>query len=192
MSVERWRAEARAKAPDVAEDFYRFELARGQLVIRNESDRYLEAVRVQAHFPPGVRALAESDAEWCEHRHGFDVGELLPDPPRKWGSSSLSHLVAPLPPSLHRNLVPLRQHPFEVAETDVGTVVTWFVGDLRPRSTELGVGDKFAVVTDEHVEEAVVRWRVTAKGVNHVFEGKFVLRCAQQDHARLSLVSRNS
>ena len=96
----------------------------------------------------------------------------------------------PLPRSLHRDLVPVRQRPFDVAETDKGTVVTWFVGDLRPRSTEVGVGDKFAVVTDEHMEEAVVHWRVTAKGVDHVFEGKSVLRCAQQDHARLSWVSR--
>jgi hypothetical protein len=40
---------------------------------------------------------------------------------------------------LHRNLVPARRHPFEVAETEQGMVVTWFVGDLRPRSTEQGI-----------------------------------------------------
>lgn len=189
--VERWRAEAQAAAPRVAEDFYRYELARGHFSIRNESDRYLEAVRVQAHFPPGVHTLAESDAEWCEHRHGFHFAELLPQPPREWGSTPRSMLGVPFPPDLQRNIV-RAPHPFDVAQTDEGTVVTWFVGDLRPRSTELGVEDKFAVVTDNHQDDVVVHWRVTAKGVDHVFEGEFRIRCAQQDHARLSWVAPNA
>lgn len=88
--------------------------------------------------------------------------------------------------------MPARQHPFEVAQTDKGTVVTWFVGDLRPRSIELGGDDKFAVVTDEHADEVVVHWRVTAKGVDHVFEGESAIRCAQQDHTRLSWVPRDA
>ena len=184
--VERWRTEAQASASEVVEDFYRYELARGQLNIRNESDRYLEAVRLQAQFPPGVRALAESDAQWCEHRHGFDFMGLLPDPPKEWGSPSL---VLPLPHDLHRNFVPAR-HPFEVAKTEQGTIVTWFVGDLRPRSSETG-DEKFAVVTDNHEDEIVVHWRVTAKGVDHVFEGALRILCQQQDRERLSWVPRD-
>lgn len=190
--VERWRAEAEAAAQHVAEDFYRYELARGHFSIRNESDRYLEAVRVQAYFPPGVRALAESDAEWCEHRHGFDFVELLPEPPKEWGTSSSPSVMLPSSHVVHRNVVSARQHPFEVAQAAEGTVVTWFVGDLRPRSTELGIDEKFAVVTDNHGDHVVVPWQVTAKGVDHVFEGKFQIRCAQQDHVRLSWVPRTA
>jgi hypothetical protein len=183
-AVERWRAEAHANAPSVAEELYRYDLARGQWTLQNESDRYLEAVRVQVHFPPGVTVLAESDALYCEHRHGFDFMALLPDPPKEWGSHSFFDfpLVSPIS---HDKLLTVT-HPFDVECSESGATVTWHAGDLRPRSTEVGTADTFAIVTDEHVSEVAVQWRVTAKGVDHVFEGQLTIRCAQGDHEVLS------
>lgn len=184
-AVARWRAEAYDQALSVAEDFYRYELARGRWILHNESDRYLEAVRVQVQFPPGVRVLAESDAEYCEHRHAFDFMGLLPDPPEEWGSQSWISGFPLVSPIAH-NIMPATPFPFEVEVSESGAMVTWYAGDLRPRSTEVGAADRFAVVTDEHMSEIAVRWRVTAKGVDHVFEGQFTIRCAQRSHERLS------
>ena len=183
-AVERWRAEAHAKASSVADDFYRYELARGRWTLQNESDRYLEAVRVQVQFPSGVRVLAESDADYCEHRHGFDFMGLLPEPPKEWGTQS--YLDFPLISPLPRKDMPAAQHPFDVEVSESGTTVTWHAGDLRPHSTEVGGADTFAVVTDEHMSEVAVTWRVTARGVDHVFEGQLTILCAQGNHERLS------
>jgi hypothetical protein len=185
-AVERWRAEAHEKAPEVAEDFYRYELARGRWTLRNESDRYLESVRIQVQFPPGVRVLAESDAGYCEHKHGFDFMGLLDDPPEEWGSSSFPGIAMPRALDLHRNLLPARSHPFEVTADESGAVVTWHAGDLRPRSAEVGLDDTFAIVTDDHYSELTAGWRVTAKAVDHVFAGQCTIRCAQVNHERLS------
>lgn len=184
-AVERWRAEARAMAPSVAEDFYRHELARGQWRLRNESDRYLEAVRVQVQFPSGVRVLAASDAEHRDHDHGFDFLGLLPDQPKEWGSSYYYDILTPSLLRPHHVSPVTARHPFDVESSEVGTTVTWHAGDLRPRSTEVGDADTFAVVTDHHRSEVVVRWLATAKGVDHVFEGQTTIRCAQTGHERL-------
>lgn len=183
-AVERWRAEAHAKAPSVADDFYRYELARGRWTLQNESDRYLEAVRVEVQFPPGVKVLAESDADYCEHRHGFDFLGLLPDPPKEWGTQSFLDfpLISPIP----LNNMLAAKHPFAVEVSDSGATVTWYAGDLRPHSTEVGGADTFAVVTDEHMSELAAGWRVTARGVDHLFEGQLTILCAQRDHERLS------
>lgn len=184
-AVEQWRAKAHAMAPSIAEDFYRYELARGRWRLRNESDRYLEAVRVQVQFPPGVRVLAASDAAYCDHGNGFDFMGALPKPPREWGSSSYFDL--PLVPPLRPHVaLPIGRHPFEVESAESGTTVTWYADDLRPRSTEIGDAETFAVVTDEHRSEVAVRWLATAKGVDHVFEGRCTIRCAQASHERLS------
>jgi len=184
-AVARWRDEAYDQALSVAEDFYRYELARGRWILHNESDRYLEVVRVQVQFPPGVRVLAESDAGYCEHRHGFDFMGLLPNPPAKWGSESWTSGF-PLVRPISQGVMPVTSFPFEVEVGESGAMVTWYAGDLRPRSREVGADDRFAVVTDEHMSEIAVDWRVTARGVDHVFEGQWVIRCAQEHHQRLS------
>jgi hypothetical protein len=189
VQVEKWRLESLASVPEVATEFLRHHLARGRFELANESNRYLEAVRAQILFPPEAVVLMASDTEYCEHGGGFDVFQLLPKSPKSWGTDGygLGDLtfptVSPLPPSATSGF------EVEVQQTKDGTLVTWHVGDLRPRSTESGA-ETFAVFTDAHVNELVVWWKVTARGVDHVFEGDGRIECAQQ-HGAHATWSRN-
>ncbi|ADB34575.1 hypothetical protein Kfla_5569 [Kribbella flavida DSM 17836] len=188
QAVEEWRDEALAGCRSVATEFFRHELARGKLAIRNESEQYLVAVRMQVHFPPGVLVLMASDTEYCDHGGGFKPFTLLPDPPAKWGSLSpydfgrfaaanFGRLTAATPVA-----IPIG---FDIEESDAGMILTWDVGDLRPKSREVA-GELLAVVTDDHTDTIVAQWRVTARGVNHVFEGEVRLECAQQHGEHLT------
>lgn len=184
-SVEAWRASAQKRAEGVATEFLRHELARGVWRVANDSDRYLEAVRVQIQFPPTVAVLMRSDTDYCDHGGPFNPRTLLPDPPVKWGNMTPSYLLgvrplrADVPPAFDRN------PEFEVAATDLGSLVTWHVGDLRPRSPENG-GESFAVFTDDHLEDVTIHWTVTARGVDHVFEGHSSIGCAQESAVHLT------
>ena len=182
--VETWRAEAHAKAPDVATEFLRHQLARGRWMIHNESVRYLEAVRVQVDFPPGVTPLMRSDTDYCDHGGRFNFLSLLPQEPKKWGSRLFVD-------SLWRPKTNVVGSAAFARDVEVVTDprsgrkrVTWEVGDLRPGTTETG-GELFAIVTDEHISELSVSWRCTARGVNHVFEGQTILTCAQEPASHL-------
>jgi hypothetical protein len=186
-SVEEWRGKAREKVHNIATEFLRHELARGRWVITNESDRYLEAVRVQVQLPPDVRVLMRSDTEYCDHGGSFKLKTLLPEPPIKFGQmtslygapiSTAALRAARMPPVL--NSTP----EFEVERAQGGVLVTWYVGDLRPRSTELG-DEQFALLTDDHLDEIAADWRVTARGVDYVFEGTTMIECAQELHQHL-------
>jgi hypothetical protein len=186
-SVETWRDKAYGKVTEVTTEFLRHELARGRWMINNESVRYLEAVRVQVEFPPGVSVLIKSDTDYCDHGGPFDFRSLLPTEPPAWGA---------LKPLAFNYSMPSRIDPISTrhfardveTETDEETNLvrlTWQVGDLRPRSIESG-DDLFAIVTDEHISDVVVQWRVTARGVDHVFEGQATVGCAQEpaEHMR--------
>jgi hypothetical protein len=183
QSVESWCAAAQKQAGAVAEELLRHQLARGVWQVTNESSRYLEAVRVQIQFPAEVRVLMESDAEYCDHGGAFDPKALLPEPPLPWGRmTQLRGITAPRfdPKSLQ---IGRRVSEFEVEATELGPLVTWHLGDLRPGSTESG-DERFAVFTDEHLHEVLVHWRVTARGIDHVYEGQSNIACAQEaaDH----------
>ncbi len=121
--------------------------------------------------------LMASDTEYCDHDGPFNPRSLLPDPPPKWGK--LDPLGIPYLTPRVRPISAVRASEFEVDETPHGTRVTWEVGDLRPRSVETG-NELFAVVTDEHLDELDLRWRVTARGVNDVFEGQSRIACAEE------------
>ncbi|WP_415840902.1 hypothetical protein, partial [Nocardiopsis rhodophaea] len=76
--VEEWQEQSKELLDDVVTEFFRHHLARGRLLMRNESDRYLESVRVQVQFPPGVVVLMGSDTNYCDHGGQFQVFQLLP------------------------------------------------------------------------------------------------------------------
>jgi hypothetical protein len=184
-SVEAWRASAQKRAQHVATELLRHELARGVWRVANDSDRYLEAVRVQIQFPKTVAVLMRSDTDYCDHGGPFNPRTLLPDPPVKWGNMMPSYL--PGVRALRANVPTAfdRKPEFEVAATDLGSLVTWHVGDLRPRSHENG-GESFAVLTDDHLEDVTIRWTVTARGIDHVFEGHSSIGCAQESAVHLT------
>lgn len=181
--VEEWREEANEKATEVVSEFLRHELARGRWTISNDSDRYLEAVRAQIDFPPGVVVLMASDTEYCDHGGPFNPRPLLPDLPPKW--ATLKPLdIHYLPPPRVGPISAVRAPEFEVDETPHGTQLTWQVGDLRPRSVERG-DELFAVVTDDHLEDVNFWWRVTARGVDHVFKSRSRIACAEEPGVHL-------
>ena len=189
--VEEWRDESYAKVEDVSVELFRHQLARGRWMIQNESRHYLETVRAQIEFPPGIVVLMRTDTDYCDHGDSFNPWTLLPDPPPKWGS--LKPLdIRPLVPSKFDRLAPralVRDPEFEVDVTAHGTRVTWHVGDLPPSSTERG-DELFAVVTDNQLNDLSVRWWVTARGVDHVFEGQAGVTCAQEHDVRLTWTRR--
>ena len=177
--VKEWQNRSKELRDEVVNEFFRHHLARGHLLIRNESDRYLEGVRVQVRFPPGAVVLMGSDTDYCDHGGQFQVLQLLPDRPPKYGS--LQYDIAnfamprfnPISPS-----VSAATSPFDAEETPDGYLVTWHVGDLPSRGAETG-DEPFAVITDDHVQEIIAIWSVTARGVHHVFRGEMHLQCEQ-------------
>lgn len=185
--VAAWQDEAKQKVGQVATEFFRFTLARGHFMLRNESVRYLEGVRVQVQFPPGVSVLLASDTDYCDHGdrdRPFQVMQLLPERPDKFGSGyALAGLAIPRRDRVIPNLVV--PSSFDVEDTPEGHRITWQVGDLPSRGTETG-DDLFAVVTDECVDEISAAWSVTARGVHHVFQGEMRLRCEQEEGAHLT------
>lgn len=86
----------------------------------------------------------------------------------------------------------------DVGVAPAGCVVSWYVGDLPPRAT-VDADEEFAVFTDEnlhvHNHEANERdhapmpteiggaWKVTARAVDHVFQGEVTLTCRQEPGA---------
>ena len=59
--VDEWQADCQEAAEDVVTEFLRHTLGQGTFVIHNDSDRYLENVRVQVAFPSHVTVLMASD-----------------------------------------------------------------------------------------------------------------------------------
>lgn len=176
--VSTWREASLTAVPDLAHEFLRHYRANGRFRLTNESHRYLEAVRAQVYFPPNVVVLRKAETTYCDHGGPFNVFQLLPDAPLPWGEdTSMSFLSRDVKPvDLSPNAFPTDAG---VDEGSAGACVTWNVGDLRPGSTESS-DERFAVFTEEHVSEVAVRWKVTARGVDHVFEGDVVLDCEQQ------------
>ncbi len=131
------------------------------------------------YLPEGVVVLAESDAEYdVDEGDSFDVHEALPRNPARWGSgldySSL--LAAPF--------VPRGEYVWDAvvagSTAGGGCCITWDVGDLRPGSTETS-DERFVVHAASKSTEMLVRWKVTARGVDHVLEGELIIPCAQED-----------
>ncbi|NHC21866.1 hypothetical protein G6553_01585 [Nocardioides sp. IC4_145] len=179
--VERWRDTAGEAVPAVAADFIRHYRAAGKLRLTNESTKYLVAVRAQVYFAADVVVLAESDSEYCDHGgEGFRVFQQLPDPPVEWGKdSSLASLYGSVRSPVIPRSAAWRSDVEVEALSDGGYCVTWDVGDLRPRSTESSA-ERFAIYSGAHAPEVVARFKVTARGVDHVFEGELRIPCAQE------------
>ncbi len=176
--VEEWQVEAREAVPDVAADFLRYHRAQARFQLTNESTKYLEAVRAQIFFPAEVVVLAESDSDYCDHGHEhFDFFQLLPDAPLRWGADNGLGMRNFRTPSLPSHAT--WRSDSNVEATADEWCVTWDVGDLRPGSTE-ATEERFAVYSASHVPEVVARWKVTARGVNHVFEGELRIPCGQE------------
>lgn len=195
--VEEWRDECREATARVATEFLRHTLEHGSFEVTNESDRYLENVRVQVTLPPEVEVLIASDTNYCDHGGQFDALQLLPDRPAKYDRWSphrldmLSNLVMPRVPS---TTVTKRTRNVHIEQADDGCVLSWFVGDL-PSRAQVKVGEQFAVFISENLRahhhgatsgdhpgmatHISGQWQVTARGVHHVFEGDLTLECRQ-------------
>lgn len=180
-SVEHWRNDALAEAKNVVHELLRHELATGRWVITNTSQRYLESAQLEVVFPPGVLVLMDADGEYCDHGGSFDIEQVLPERPAKWGSYSVFTGVIPSGIG-SRGLV--RKTEMHIEASTAGTSLTWQVGDLRPKSSSQG-NELFAVVTEEHSSTVVAHWRLTARGIDHVFEGAIQLSCTQDPEVYL-------
>ncbi|MGH3976957.1 MAG: hypothetical protein ACRDS9_27105 [Pseudonocardiaceae bacterium] len=198
--VEQWQEECREAADDVATEFLRHTLRHGTFVICNESDRYLENVRVQVSFPPDVSVLMASDTDYCDHGGQFRPFQMLPDAPAKYGDLKPYGLdYAGLLPGIKSPVVSKLPAPsMDVEMTSAGCVVLWYVGDLPPRAT-VNADEEFAVFTDENLHihnhdatehdhqpmrsEIGGAWAVTARAVDHVFQGEVTVPCRQEPGA---------
>lgn len=194
--VEQWQEECREASDDVVTEFLRHTLGHGTFVIRNESDRYLENVRVQVSFPPDVSVLMASDTDSCDHGGRFRPFQMLPEAPAKYGDLKPYGLdYAGLLPTIKPVVPNLPALNMGVEVTPAGCVVSWYVGDLPPRAT-VDADDEFAVFTDEnlhdHHNDAAAHdhepmrseiggaWAVTARAVDHVFQGEITVTCRQE------------
>jgi hypothetical protein len=198
--VDEWQKGCQAAAEGVVTEFLRHTLGHGTFTIHNESDRYLECVRVHVAFPAGVTVLMVSATDYCDHGHHerqFQVFHLLPDRPPKYGDLrpfgfDYSNLLSP---KVYGTALNLPARHVDIEETSAGCVVSWYVGDLPPRAT-VSADEQFAVFTDTelhaHKESAAVAdhqplpteirgaWQVTARAVDHVFRGVVRLTCRQE------------
>ena len=198
-NVEQWQEQCREASDDVVTEFLRHTLGHGTFVIRNESDRYLENVRVQVSFPPDVSVLMASDTDYCAHGDQFRPLQMLPNAPARYGDLKPYGLdYASLLPSITPMVPNLPSPNMEVEVAPAGCVVSWYVGDLPPRAT-VNADEEFAVFTDEdlhvHNYDATDRdhepmrseiggaWAVTARSVDHVFQGEITVTCRQEPGA---------
>lgn len=193
--VEKWRDACGEALSGVVTEFLRHTLEHGTFLIENESDRYLENVRVKVTFPPAAAVLMASDTEYCDHGGHFRPFQVLPDKPAKYGELKPYGLGAYSLPGVAPVLPDLPALNLDVEQTADGYVVSWYVGDLPPRG-RTKAEDEFAVFTDEdlhdhhpyapsegHVPmptEVTAAWQVTARGVDHVFQGELGLSCRQE------------
>lgn len=179
--VEDWRTESKALITEVAGEFFRHELARGQLSVQNKSLRYLESVRVRVTFPPGVLVLMASDTTYCDHGGAFDPFKLLPEPPIQYGDirHGMLRRISQYVPDLGSAVSPV-----DIEESVNSVVVSWQVGEL-PGGMSERCGEVFAIVTDNHGSDLTATWTVTARGIDHVFEGELHLQCEQPEAIHL-------
>ncbi len=184
--VEQWRSASLRQAETVVAEFLRHHLSRGRFALQNTSSRYFQAVQVQVQFPPGVLVLVASDTAYCDHGGPFRFLSLLPEPPAEWGSSTFQRLIRP--PPTQSNVHSIRSN-VDVVDGADGALLTWDVGDLRPRSTERGQ-ELLALVTGKHINAITAPWRVTARKVDHVFEDTLTVSCAQEPGTHLSWSDR--
>lgn len=196
--VEEWQDNCRAATEGVVTEFLRHTLGHGTFVIGNESDRYLENVRVQVTFPRSVTVLMASDTDYCDHGGQFRVFQMLPDSPPQYGDMKPYGLGNFVMPRIEPVRPTLPAPDFGVEQTADGCVVSWFVGDLPPRG-RVTADERFAVFTDENLHqhhhaaededheampiEVGAGWQVTARAVDYIFHGELVLACRQEPGA---------
>lgn len=187
--VEDWRTEARARVEYVATEFLRHSLARNRLSMTNRSDKFLEDVEVRVHFPAGVQVLIGSETDYCHHGGQFNFFALLPEKPPKWENYSvLGRMDSSFFRSPRIDPVTLPSE-FSIEVSDGGTVVTWAVGNLRPRGN-LTSDELLAILTDGHGSPMPFRWEATARRVDHVFAGDGRIDCAQEPEMHLNWSAR--
>lgn len=84
--VDAWIEMCREDTDHVVTEFLRHHLSRSTFTIVNDSDRYLEGVRVQVAFPRTLVVLTASDTDYCDHGGKLDVFRVLPDRPLRYGT----------------------------------------------------------------------------------------------------------
>jgi hypothetical protein len=189
--VARWHRDAGESLDGVVFEVLRHHARLGKFKIANTSpaDTYLAGVQVQVSIPEGFLLLARSESEYQDDGEaGFDLGQLLPQPPKKWGSSFGANIIFPtgslgIGPSLR---------PFSPADASVdldaddGRRMSWEVGDLPGRRSEV-TNDEFALITLADSQAVELRWQATAKDVHHVFEGTTTVNISPDPGAAIDL-----
>lgn len=180
--VGNWHEEASGLVDSVATEFLRFRLARGQLKVTNlpTTDSYLQGVEVQVDLPADVVVLSDVDRDYF---HDYDEGDqfqafsMLPERPAPWGKGRIyrdiigSAPIFPIQPAV--TVLPDVEVSF--AEDGNRYRISWDVGDLRPRAS-ITSDDLFAAYsTIDRSDDLEVHWRVTARGLDHVFEGSLTI-----------------
>lgn len=194
--VEQWQKECRDATERVVTEFLLHTLDHGTFVIRNESDRYLENVRVEVSFRSDVTLLMASDSDYCDHGGQFKPFQILPERPPKYGDLKPygfdhSGLYSGIKPATLSHPAP----NMDLKATPNGYVVFWYAGDLPPRAT-ISADEEFAMFTDENLRvhnhgptkdhhaamptEIGGTWEVTARAVDYVFQGEVTVNCRQE------------
>ncbi|MDN5585046.1 MAG: ATP-binding protein [Brevibacterium sp.] len=199
--VKRWQDECQAAVESAKTEFLRQMLNHGTFEISNKSDRYLENVRARVKLRPNVTVLMVSDSAYCDHvdNHGrqFPVFQMMPDKPPHYGELKpyqLDYSTMNLPKA-NRAVPRLLTSNFHVEATSDSCIVSWYIGDLPPRTTARAK-EKFSVFTDvdarEHFHDAASEkhesmpteiggtWSVTARAVDYVFRGAITVPCRQE------------
>ena len=203
--VQEWQEKSYAASEEIVTEFLRHTLEHGACSIENESDRYLEGVRVRVTLPPSVTALIASDTDYCDHGGQFRIGQMLPDRPSRYEDVSplalrnFASASASASASRFNAITPSTSDPtIDVEPGAGGQVISWYVGDLPPRG-RVTTAEEFTLFTDEslhdHAAQADVHtcmsveiraaWQVTARAIDYVFDGELALACRQEPGAVL-------
>ncbi|MEU7475819.1 hypothetical protein AB0A63_07525 [Lentzea sp. NPDC042327] len=169
--VDDWAEDVRSAWPSLLDHIAGLAGRGTHIEIRNNSETFLEDVRVEIYIEGAVRAVDSVD------RESFNLSSQLPSLPYPWGTSTmaltLSSRSAFLPS--FRNPTP-HFEPMVSYQNGNSTTLTTNLATLRPRSTELTDNDEFTLTALEPgANELRATWRITARGHHRVYEGEFVI-----------------
>jgi len=188
--VAAWHEEAGQYVDYAVLELLRHHLALAHFTVKNTSpaDTYLSGVHLEVFFPPGCLPLAASDtAYYDDGEDGFDLSQLLPGVPKKWGTSfgARIHMPTDLLRIGHVRAQSVSVENSTIEHAADGTRVAWDVGDLPGRKS-VSTTETFAVIASEKAAAVDLKWQATARGVDYVFEG-LVSVAHSAEHATLDV-----
>lgn len=137
-----------------------------QVRLRNLTRTFLRDVRLDIAFEDNVLA-----ADWEEFDKKEPI-ELLPGRPEDWGSRSWISDVR-LGVGRSNTISPVNTHGLVLVKRERPAMLTMHLSSLRPEEEHVSDDDEVVLVMTSTPSSEIVRarWRVTAQGINDVFEG---------------------